>query len=108
MKQLKIDNGQVGGLVTIFIQSMFIFNFFTFINTCAIMYHTFLHEYVSLAVGIILMFAGALLWWLAYYAIVYPSMIRFTNRQQYLHDSPIQKDLEEIKEMLQNENTSYR
>ena len=58
--------------------------------------------------GIIIMFAGALMWWLTYYAVVYPSMIRFTNRQQYLHDSPIQKDLHEIKEMLQNENTSHR
>lgn len=103
MKQFKIDNGQLGGTLQIIIQSMFIFNFLTFINTCALAYYSFLYRYVSLSVGIILMIIGTLSWWIIYYTIVYPSILRFANRQSYTHGSPIKKDLEEIKEMLKHD-----
>lgn len=101
MKQFKIDNGQIGGAITIIINSMFIFNFLTFINTCAIAYDLFLHRYVSLEIGIGIMLIGSGLWFLTYYAIVYPSIIRFANRQMYIHDSPIKEDLEIIKKELE-------
>lgn len=100
MKQLKIDNGQLGGTIQIIIQSMFIFNFATFISTSALLYDSILYKYVSLPVGVLLLLVGAGSWWMAYYAIVYPSIIRFANRQAYAHGSPIRRDLEEIKEQL--------
>jgi len=102
MKQIRIDNGQLGGTIQIIIQSMFIFNFLTFINTCALAYHSFLYRYVSLSVGIILMVVGAFSWWIIYYSIIYPSIIRFANRQAYTHGSPVKEDFKEIKEMLKD------
>lgn len=88
-------------------QSMFIINLITFINTCAIVYHSFLYKYVSLQTGIILIVVCACMWWLFYYSIIYPSTMQFANRQSYKHSSPIKKDfdyikqeLEEIKDML--------
>ena len=101
MKQIKIDNGQIGGIITIIINGMFIFQFVTFINTCAIAYDLFLHKYVSLEFGIGLMLVGSFTWFFIYYCVVYPSIIRFANAQMYIHDSPIQKDLAEIKKMIE-------
>jgi hypothetical protein len=101
LKQVKIDNGQIGGIITIIINSMFVFNFVTFVNTCAIAYDLFLHEYVSLQVGVVLLLAGAGGWFFLYYAIIYPSIIRFANKQAYLHDSPIKEDLDIIKKKLE-------
>jgi len=101
LKQIKVDNGQIGGIITIIINSMFVFNFFTFINTCAIAYDLFLHEYVSLQTGIALMLVGSCGWFAVYYAIIYPSIIRFANKQAYIHDSPIKEDLDIIKKELE-------
>lgn len=103
MKQIKIDNGQLGGTIQIIIQSMFVFNFATFISTSALLYDSVLYKYVSLPVGICMLLVGASSWWLIYYAVVYPSIVRFANRQAYAHGSPIKADLEEIKEMLKHE-----
>lgn len=95
-KQRRIDNGQIGGAIQMVIQSMFIFNFVTFVNTCALAYTSFLHDYVSLQTAIVLILVGAFGWWITYYAIIYPSILRFANRQSYNHGSPIKDDLEEL------------
>jgi len=102
LKQIKIDNGQIGGIITIIINSMFVINFFTFVNTCAIAYDLFLHRYVSLQVGIVILIVGAGGWFFVYYAIIYPSIIRFANKQAYIHDSPIKEDLDIIKKELED------
>jgi len=83
---------------------MFVFNFVTFVNTCALIYDSFLHRYVSLELGIVCLLLCSGLWWFFYYAVIFPSTIKFANRQNYIHSNPIRDDLEKIKERLEIEN----
>lgn len=99
-KQRYVDGGQIGGTIQMMIQSMFIFNFVTFVNTCAIAYHSFLYEYVSLTFGVIIIIICTFCWWLCYYTIIYPSIITFANRQSYKHNSPIKADILRIENKI--------
>jgi hypothetical protein len=63
----------------------------------------YIHKYVSwLSLPIFLLFLilGVLVLLLVFYKFIYPSYFSFLNRQTYIHDNPIQKDLAKIKKNL--------
>jgi hypothetical protein len=95
-KQRKIDNGQIGGVIQMIMQSSFILSFFTFVNTSGVFYHVYLHKFVSVWTYIILFLCIWGGWVLFYYTIQYPSHIRFSNRQSYTHGSPVKRDFQKV------------
>lgn len=102
VKQIKIDNGQIGGAIAVFSNAMFIVQFGTFITVCGIAYDSFLHKFVSLQMGFLILAIGAIMWFCFYYFIIYPSAMSFQNEQAYKHDSPIKSDFEDIKLELED------
>lgn len=100
IKQRRIDTGQIGGVLSIFTQSMFIFGIVTFLNTSALVYQSILKNYISLWGFIITIGIGLLGWMTIYYSILMPSMIQFGNRQGYAHGNPMREDIEIIKKEL--------
>lgn len=100
IKQRRVDSGQIGGILSIFTQSMFIFGIVTFLNTTALVYQSILRYYINLWGFVIIIGIGLLLWMMIYYVIIMPSMIRFGNRQGYEHGNPIREDIEIIKREL--------
>lgn len=100
IKQRRIDTGQIGGVLSIFTQSMFIFGIVTFLNTTALVYQSILKYYISLWGFVIIIGVGLLLWMAMYYVIIMPSMIQFGNRQGYAHGNPMREDIEIIKKEL--------
>ena len=108
IKQRKIDTGQIGGVLSIFTQSMFIFGIVTFLNTSALVYQSILRYYVSLWTFVIIIGVGLLLWMYIYYSILMPSMIQFGNRQGYTHGNPMREDIEIIKKELKEIKSELR
>lgn len=100
IKQRKVDSGQIGGVLSIFMQSMFIFGIVTFLNTTALVYQSILRYYISIWGFVIIIGIGLLLWMAIYYVIIMPSMIQFGNRQGYAHGNPMREDIETIKKEL--------
>ena len=100
IKQRRVDNGQIGGVLSIFTQSMFIFGIVTFLNTTALVYQSILKYYISLWGFVIIIGTGLLLWMAIYYVIIMPSIIQFGNRQGYTHGNPMREDIEIIKKEL--------
>src|SRR3990167_3826018 len=100
IKQRRVDSGQIGGVLSIFTQSMFIFGIVTFLNTTALVYQSILKYYISLWGFVIIIGIGLLLWMAIYYVIIMPSMIQFGNRQGYTHGNPMREDIEIIKKEL--------
>jgi len=100
IKQRRVDTGQIGGVLSIFTQSMFIFGIVTFLNTTALVYQSILKYYISLWGFVIIIGTGLLLWMAIYYVVIMPSMIQFGNRQGYTHGNPMREDIEIIKKEL--------
>lgn len=100
IKQRRVDTGQIGGVLSIFTQSMFIFGIVTFLNTTALVYQSILKYYISLWGFVIIIGIGLFGWMTIYYSILMPSMIQFGNRQGYAHGNPMREDIEIIKSQL--------
>lgn len=100
IKQIKIDNGQMGGTIQMILNSMFVFNLLTFINTSILLYQSVIYKYIPLVLYILSIICFAFVWVSIYYFIIYPSVIRFGNRQSYAHGSPIKKDFDKINKQL--------
>lgn len=105
MKQIHVDNGQIGGFIQVVIQSMFVFNFVTFVNTTLTVYNQFLKNYISLYVGMLLIGFASAVWWGVYYIVIFPSMIQYGNRQAWVHESPIKKEFERLNQKIDKLNT---
>lgn len=101
LRQRHVDTGEIGGLISVFINSMFIFSFFTFINTTGLVYQSILKYYISLEMFLIIISLLSLCWMVFYYIVIMPSQQQFASRQSYIHNNPVQKDLKEIKEGLE-------
>jgi 5-bromo-4-chloroindolyl phosphate hydrolysis protein len=108
IKQRRVDSGQIGGVLSIFTQSMFIFGIVTFLNTTALVYQSILKYYISLWGFVIIIVIGLLLWMAIYYVIIMPSMIQFGNRQGYTHGNPMREDIEIIKKELKEIKSELR
>ena len=108
IKQHRVDTGQIGGVLSIFTQSMFIFGIITFLNTSALVYQSILKNYISLLAFIITIGIGLFGWMVIYYSIIMPSMIQFGNRQGYEHGNPMREDIEVIKRELKEIKSELR
>lgn len=108
IKQRRVDTGQIGGVLSIFMQSMFIFGIVTFLNTTALVYQSILRYYISIWGFVIIIGIGLLLWMAIYYVIIMPSMIQFGNRQGYAHGNPMREDIETIKKELKEIKSELR
>lgn len=100
IRQYKIDNGQIGGFLSIFTQSMFIFSIINFLGISALVYQSIVKSYVSLWIYLIFMGIGYFGWMIIYYSFIMPSMIQFSNRQGYTHGNPMREDIMSIKNEL--------
>lgn len=99
-KQKHIDTGQLGGMLQIIIQSMGLLTLFNFIGIASLFYDRFLSSYFPIYIGIALIIAGAGVWWITYYTLIYPSIIQFSQRQAYAHNSPVKKDFEKLNQKI--------
>jgi len=93
IRQRKIDEGQVGGFLSIFTQSMFIFGIVNFLGISALVYQSILKSYIPLWIFFIVMGIGYFIWMMIYYSVIMPSMIQFSNRQGYAHGNPVREDM---------------
>ncbi len=100
LKQYDIDNGQIGGFLSIFTQSMFIFSIANFLGISALVYQSILRNYVPIWIFLIFIIIGYFGWMAIYYSILMPSMIRFSNRQGYAHGNPMREDITFLKKEL--------
>ncbi len=107
MKQYKIDNGEIGGTIQVFGASTVIFTPLTFIGIAALNYDRFLKDIIDLKTFIAIAIVFVIIYEWAFFAFIFPSMIRFGNRQGTLHDSPIYAEilklgvsLEELKKSI--------
>lgn len=97
LKQYHIDNGELGGVLAMFKQSAPYINGFTFLGVFFNAYSQYLHKYVSLHIGIIII--GLVLLSVMYfnYAFIQPSTKIFQNRQTFKHKNLIKSYLDRIK-----------
>lgn len=101
LRQRHVDNGQIGGFISVFTSSMFIFSFFTFLNTTGLIYvQSRLKDYIPIEIFFILIGIASLVWMGFYYVVIMPSQVQFASKQSYIHNNPVQQDLKEIKEGL--------
>ena len=108
IKQRRVDTGQIGGILSIFTQSMFIFGIVTFLNTSALVYQSILKYYISLPIFVVTIGVVLFGWMIIYYSIIMPSMIQFGNRQGYEHGNPMREDIESIKNQLKEIKSELR
>ena len=99
-KQRHIDTGQLGGMLQIIIQSMGLLTLFNFFGIASLFYDRFLSSFFPVYIGLALILLGAGVWWLTYYILVYPSIIQFSQRQAYAHNSPVKKDFEKLNQKI--------
>lgn len=71
-----------------------------FVNFTTLYSVTAIHKFVSLPIflGMMVVFVFVMLF--LFYKFIYPSYYAFLNKQTYIHENPIQKDLKKIKEKL--------
>lgn len=100
IKQKHIDNGKLGGIISIVINSMFVFNFVTFVNTTLTVYDRWLRDIIPLWSCVLLIGCCSLVWFAIYYVIIYPSIMQFANRQAYIHESPIKAEFDKLNSRL--------
>lgn len=108
IKQYEIDDGKIGGFLSIFTQSMFIFSIANFIGISALVYQSILKHYIPLWIFFIFMAIGYFGWMAIYYSILMPSMIRFGNRQHYAHGNPMKDDITILKKELDKTRTELK
>ena len=95
--QYKIDNGQIGGLIAVFSSSLIILSPFSFIGILALNYDRYLKYWISLETFAVISVISFILYEWTFFSIIYPSMMQFANRRFYLHDSPMQYDVSQLK-----------
>jgi len=100
MKQHTIDKGQFGGLIAIFSSSLIILAPFSFIGILALNYDRYIKHWLDLTTFITISLVLFIIYEWIFFVIIYPSMIQFGNRQTYIHENPIKKDIEELQKTL--------
>lgn len=102
MKQHQIDKGQFGGLISVFSSSLVILSPFSFIGILALNYDRYIKYWLDLNTFIFISTVLFIIYEWIFFIFVYPSMVRFGNRQIYEHDNPMKKEFDEIKATLMN------
>lgn len=99
MKQYKIDNGQIGGIIQIIGSSTLVLSPLSFIGILALnydKYFSWIDPKIFAITSIFLFLAFEWVW----FAIIFPSYVQFGNRQQCTHDNPIFISVQEISKRL--------
>ena len=78
---------------------MYIINAMTFYAVASV-YILEILPWFSLPVFIVLLVVGVIVLLFVFYKFIYPSYYAFINRQSYIHNNPIRKDLAKIKAHL--------
>lgn len=102
MKQYKIDKGQLGGLLAVFSNSLVILSPFSFIGILALNYDRYIKYWLDLNTFIFISAVLFIIYEWIFFIFLYPSIVRFGNRQIYEHDNPMKKEFDEIKATLKN------
>ncbi len=97
LNQYKIDTGQLGGLISVFGNSLIILSPFSFIGILALNYDRYIKHWLDLNIFIIVSVISFIIYEWMFFALVYPSIVQFSNRQVCAHENPIYNDLQEIK-----------
>ncbi len=101
MKQYKIDNGEIGGLIHVFGSSLIVLQPFSFIGILALNYDRFIKNWIDLNTFIVISTICFIVYEWIFFAFVFPSMIRFSNRQGCMHENPIYIESQKIKSIVE-------
>ena len=100
MKQYKIDNGKIGGLIVIFMNSMVILAPMNFIGIVALNYDKYIKYWIDIYSFAIISFIFLIVYEWIFFAYVYPSMMTFSNGQVFIEENPAMKKMDIIEEKL--------
>jgi len=98
--QHKIDTGQIGGLISVFSNSLVILSPFSFIGILALNYDRYIKWWIDINTFIIISVVCFIIYEWIFFALVYPSIIQFSNRQVCAHENPIYNEIKEMKVTL--------
>lgn len=104
MKQKSIDNGQIGGMISVLINSGFPFTLLSLIGIATLNYDKFLKVYMSFTSFILLAVFALLIWEYIFYVYVFPSFVIFSNRQSCTHSNPMMDKLNQIENKIEELN----
>lgn len=110
LNQHKIDTGQLGGLISVFGNSLIILSPFSFIGIVALNYDRYIKHWLDLNTFIVISVISFIFYEWIFFVFVYPSIIQFSNRQICAHENPIYNDIKDIKasiEEIKNELKKY-
>ena len=109
-KQRVIDNGESGGIITVFTQALWVFNVFNFVMISVIFYQTNIKGLIPIPMWayFVLIVIITAAWDLFFYLYLYPSIYIFSNKQTFnpernpMHRELLEmkKDLEEMKQIM--------
>lgn len=98
-KQIYIDNGTLGGIISILSASSIIMTPISFIGVINLNYDKSFKWMNPILFWIITTFIMGLWLWF-YFAIIFPSILKFQNRQGYAHGNPLKEELRIVNEKL--------
>jgi hypothetical protein len=100
MKQYKIDNGKIGGLIVIFMNSLFVVSPINFIGILALNYDKYIKYWINIYQFAIISFIFLVIYEWIFFAYIYPSMMTFSNGQVFEAENPVIKRMDIIEEKL--------
>lgn len=104
MKQYHIDNGFIGGCINSFLNSMWVFNLITPINTIMILQIYLKGIGINIPILYILISTVILLfvWVIINFSFFEPTMIIQRQRQAVSHNNPMMEEIKKINAKLDN------
>lgn len=87
-------------MIAVFSSSLIVFSIFSFIGILALNYDRYIKYWVDLKTFIIISIILFIIYEWIFFVIVFPSMIRFGNRQTCAHENPVYIEIQEIKNTL--------
>jgi len=100
MKQYKIDNGKIGGLIVIFMNSLIVVSPFSFLGILALNYDKYIKYWIDIYTFFILSAIFFVVYEWMFFAFVYPSMMTFMNGQTFKAENPVMERMDIIEEKL--------
>lgn len=100
MKQFKIDKGQLGGFIIIFMNSLVVMSPISFMGILALNYDKYITTWLTFYQFLIISTILMIIYEWAFFAFVYPSMMQFSNRQVCEHENPVIKRIDILEEKL--------
>ncbi len=89
MKQYKIDNGKIGGIIVIFMNSLIVMQPINFIGILALNYDKYIKNWITIYQFAIVSFIFFIIYEWIFFAFIYPSMMKFMNGQTYTEENQV-------------------